>query len=469
MVWILCLVLSAAAWTEDQDVLVLTDQDFHEAIHAHRQLLVEFYAPWCGHCKSLAPEYAKAASRLKVKGLRIAKVDSTENPEVTAEFSVSGYPTLKFFENGVPSDFDGGRTADKIVSWVTKKAGPSIVTVDSLDELKSLLAASPVVAVFFATAEGVDSSYFEKTAAKTDGVEFVICKNSEAKEVYSLKKDGAIVLFKHFDEPKLDYLGPVSASALSSFLDKKKRRSALEFGEEVIELVFQKYTPSLMVFRANKAADQHAEAISAVGRALKDDLLVTYADLSEETNQRLAEYLGISASDMPFSFIVKASEGEVEKYKGNSDLSEAGLLAFVQKWKNQELRKHLKSAEAPEDPYEGAVRVLVGSTFNEVVYDTTKDVLVEFYAPWCGHCKSLAPEYEKAAEYFQGHDHIVLAKVDSTENEIEGHPVNSYPVLKFFPRDNKAGVDYDGGRNAEGLIEYFKKNSKDLQAIREEL
>lgn len=55
----------------------------------------------------------------------------------------------------------------------------------------------------------------------------------------------------------------------------------------------------------------------------------------------------------------------------------------------------------------------------------------------CGHCKSLAPEWDAAAETLKGNKNIVIAKIDSTANEVDGVDIKGFPTLKFYPANNK--------------------------------
>lgn len=110
--------------------------------------LVEFYAPWCGHCKKLAPEYAKAATTLK-DTVVVAKCDATKEAALASKYGVLGYPTLKFFHAGKAYDYTGGRQEPEIVQWVMKKTEPPLRRLADQAALDAFVAEADVVAVFF--------------------------------------------------------------------------------------------------------------------------------------------------------------------------------------------------------------------------------------------------------------------------------------------------------------------------------
>jgi len=82
---------------QESDVVELTDADFDEKT-ASGDWLLEFFAPWCGHCKKLAPIYEQLATSLKSTEVKVAKVDCTQQKAVCAKFGIKGFPTIKFLD-----------------------------------------------------------------------------------------------------------------------------------------------------------------------------------------------------------------------------------------------------------------------------------------------------------------------------------------------------------------------------------
>jgi protein disulfide isomerase len=118
----------AAEITKEKGVMVLTEDNFEQAIKENPMILVEFYAPWCGHCKSLAPEYEKAAAVLAKNDppIPLAKLDADKHQALAEKYGIEGFPTLFWFKDGEKSAYGGGMEKDGIVSWVQKKTGPAV-------------------------------------------------------------------------------------------------------------------------------------------------------------------------------------------------------------------------------------------------------------------------------------------------------------------------------------------------------
>nr|CAI5848384.1 unnamed protein product [Callosobruchus analis] len=114
---------------DDKDVIELTDSNFKRlVIDSDDMWLVEFYAPWCGHCKNLAPHWAKAATELKGK-VKLGALDATVHQVMSQKYGIQGFPTIKLFapnSKDAPENYDGGRTASDIVSWALDKLSENI-------------------------------------------------------------------------------------------------------------------------------------------------------------------------------------------------------------------------------------------------------------------------------------------------------------------------------------------------------
>lgn len=105
----------------EKDVVILDDESFEQTVMNSKDMwLIEFYAPWCGHCKSLEPEWSQAATQLKGQ-IKLGKVDATAQVKLGAKYGIKAYPTIKVFAPGVKTDasiesYEGPRHANGIVS-----------------------------------------------------------------------------------------------------------------------------------------------------------------------------------------------------------------------------------------------------------------------------------------------------------------------------------------------------------------
>lgn len=459
----------------DEHVLVLKQNNFDKGITEHKHVLVKFYAPWCGHCKAMAPEYAKAAKQLldEKSEIKLAKVDATIETQLAETYEVRGYPTLKFFRDGKPYEYKGGRTADEIVRWVKKRTGPPAEDLASADAARTFVDAAKVCVVgFFKDKESTEAKQFVEAAAAVDAHPFAITSDDAVYKELGVSKDG-VVLFKKFDEGRNLMEEAVTAENVQSFVKANSLPLVVEFTHETAQAVFGGQIKLHNLLFVSKKTAGFEDLLKDYREAAKDfrhKVLFVTIDVDDEDHERILEFFGLKKDQVPSMRFIRL-EGDMTKYKPEKEaLTAENVRSFVQDVLDGKLKPSLLSQDLPEDWDKHAVKVLVNQNFEEVAFDKEKDVLVEFYAPWCGHCKQLAPIYDELAEkYKDKRSDLVIAKIDATANELERVKVPNFPTIKLFKKGNNEEVEYNGERTLEGLSKFLDTDGEYGKAAPEEV
>eukprot|EP01055_Gregarina_sp_Pseudo9_P005549 Gregarina_sp_Pseudo_9__5548@NODE_737_length_2294_cov_84_345898_g693_i0_p1_GENE_NODE_737_length_2294_cov_84_345898_g693_i0NODE_737_length_2294_cov_84_345898_g693_i0_p1_ORF_typecomplete_len475_score144_99Thioredoxin/PF00085_20/2_4e29Thioredoxin/PF00085_20/1_6e03Thioredoxin/PF00085_20/0_0062Thioredoxin/PF00085_20/1_4e23Thioredoxin_6/PF13848_6/28Thioredoxin_6/PF13848_6/1_3e07Thioredoxin_6/PF13848_6/1_8e21Thioredoxin_6/PF13848_6/4_9e02Thioredoxin_6/PF13848_6/0_031Calsequestrin/PF01216_17/8_8e18Calseq len=429
-------------------VVTLTTGNFASFIKENPVSLVKFYAPWCGHCKKLAPAYEAAAAELKEKnGPPLAEVDATIESDLAKEYGVQGFPTLFLFRNGKAEPYNGGRTQAAIVEWVTRMTGPAVTQVKSREEAQKK--AEEAAVYFYAVVKSKDSSEYKAydavaSAERLKGTFFVEIDStlSEPSKVTVYRKNEESATVKVASKEQLSawvsneaipYFGQVNGENYATYAARSN--NWFWFGGDVEEY------------------EKHGPTIRKVSKNYRTDFNFVWLDT--DTLKGHAEN-ALGMKEFPGVTVV----WEESKYKFDGQWTEKALTKFIEAVKAGKAKKFLKTEPIPESNDE-AVKVVVGQQFSEMVLQKDKDVFLKIYAPWCGHCKKIAPAWEELAERTKNSKHFMVAKFDGTANEpdVPGFDFHGFPTLYFIKAGTKTPIAYDGERTVEAFLDFAKKNA----------
>jgi len=373
------LVLGAIADDEHGKDVVTLSKDTFDADVGKKPHFVMFFAPWCGHCKRLAPtwqELAEKYNKAEDQEIVVAKVDCTVETALCSGQDVTGYPTLKFFKKSADSSekHRGGRDLDALVAFIDQQMGRAPAKEEKLVE-------EPEIAV------------------AEDGL-FILGKNSFAKHI----EKGS-----HFIKFYAPWCGHCKKMA--------------------------------------PAWDELAKDVDG-----DKSLTTTIAKVDCTAHQSVCQEYGVGG----YPTIKFFRDGkEVEQYRGGRAF--AGLKDYV-----ISMNKEKAPEEEAEDAEPATVPMLTGKNFEESI--KTGTTFVKFFAPWCGHCKRLAPTWEELGAKYKENDAVTIAKVDCTaagntnKDLCDGQGVKGFPTLQIY-KDGKKITEYSGKRGLEELDAFVKEHS----------
>ncbi|KAI9319981.1 thioredoxin-like protein [Dichotomocladium elegans] len=448
----------------ESDVIDLDESNFASNVLDQDLMLVEFYAPWCGHCKALAPEYEVAATELK-DTVKLGKVDCTTNQDLCTEYGVRGFPTLKVFRNGNTSEYKGTRKAPGIVSYMQKQASPSIVNLDA-DNFEKFKGTDKAVLVAYVDSSDEASLAAVKAVADElrDDYFFGLVVDSElAKEhkatvpslvaykQFDVEVDGGRAELTELDEKtKIVEFVKVSTSPLLGEVDASNFASYAEAG-----------LPIAYIFVDDRdQVDALVEQVKPV--ALKYKGRISFVHIDAKKYGPHAANVGLKETWPAFG-IQHIDTGAKYPFDQSAEITTENIEKFVDDYIEGKIKPTLKSADIPEDN-NGPVKVVVAQQFKDIVLDESKDVFLEVYAPWCGHCKKLSPIWTELGEVVEKSDaanKVVIAKMDGTENDVPpeaGFTVSGFPTIVYFKAGTNELIEYQGGRSLEDLVQFLNEN-----------
>lgn len=479
-------------WEEDPagaDVLHIQDSNSLAKFlkKETKPVMLMFYAPWCGFCKQLKPDYAVAATELKSKYVMAAiDVDRPENTIVRRQYNITGFPTLLYFENGkVKQTYDGENKKDALVAFMMNPSAPPAPkpkeedwSTDTTSEIVHLTTngfepalkdEKSVLVMFYAPWCGHCKRMkpeYEKAAvtmknSKVPGILAALdaTKESAIAQKYGVKGYPTVKYFVH-GEFKFD-VNVREADKIVAFMKDPKEpppppppeKPWDEEESEVVHLDVENFKPFLK--KKKHALVMFYAPWCGHCKRTKPEFTAAASKFSEDPR------VAIAAVDCTrHSSVCSAYE-----VRGYPTIKYFSYLKTVTPYEGgrteKDFVKYLASLGAtvgvsPADSgISGPVLEVNDGNF-DVAIKRKKHALLFFYTEWCKHCKPAKLEYSEAAKKLSGQD-ILFAMIDAEMNldTTDRFNVSGFPTILRFTNGNLIG-EFQGERTVDGFIAFAK-------------
>jgi len=291
------------------EVISLTSETFDNFV-SQAPTFVKFFAPWCGHCKKLAPTWTQVARRMQHK-LNIAEVNCDEFKSLCSKQGVTGYPMLFYYSHGAKTEYSGSRKYEPLVAFADKAASPTMQPISAHD-LDKVVHENPVAYVLLSSSHEHIVSEVTKDSQLLLGSPPVFVSSS--KELFTrydipATESWAILAFKDNDSKEpTSVFSSSSSDTLSTWLFANRLPTSLELSRDVFQQVMNAPHNPLVVIAAtpNDVQNDVSSKLDDIAKKWrlrksyvgKQDVVFTWMD-ADQWGKWMKSMYGVKVKEQP--------------------------------------------------------------------------------------------------------------------------------------------------------------------------
>jgi protein disulfide-isomerase A1 len=474
---------------ERSAVINLTKDNFHGWTSSQESYFIEFYAPWCGHCKKLAPIYEEAAKISEKNKLpfKFAKIDADKASEIGEEWEVMGYPSVYFVHLGEKSKYKGKRSADSFIKFAKQKLGILLLEINSLEELNSKKVEAEEAQSSFLliqvsrenySKEGIktkidailsvyDHINFFSNIYITHNVSLLTTEIDEIPALYAFTLDKNNKFSLPIEQIPLDKEEYEDNEILVKKIAKYARPLYSEINDEEVDELVEHGFPTLIMFYPEGIVEKLHNLMISLAKEKRGVINFFYSHLSNNATSIIVDVLKIKEEDLP-TLIITHDKGDgtkdLDKFRlDNIDINliDNGerIINFLKDYLSGNVDKFFASEDIPVEPLsdEGIYKI-VGKTFQDVLSKKHREVVLLVCSNVYERCKKFRERYIRVRNKFSENEGLLFSETDPNINEYGGNIVipSIFPTILFFHAHNETDIHLHQNIAEEKFINKIK-------------